>query len=152
MSENKICSKCKQELPISEFRWKNKSQGTHHSQCKACQKAQEKIHYQESKERRDAVRATADLQKTNNLGIVDKAKAGGCKKCGEKRLYVLDFHHRDPSVKEGTINHMLKSSSYNKLIEEIDKCDVLCANCHREFHYLERENGITYEEYLNMGG
>ena len=152
MSENKICSKCKQELPISEFRWKNKSQGIHHSQCKACQKAQEKIHYQESKERRDAVRLTTDLQKTNNLGIVDKAKANGCKKCGEKRLYVLDFHHRDPSVKEGTINHMLKSSSYNKLIEEIDKCDVLCANCHREFHYLERENGITYEEYLNMGG
>lgn len=149
MSNIKICTKCKRELPISEFRWKNKTKGIHHSQCKDCQKAQEKVHYQESKERRDAVRATADTQKLNNLGIIDNAKACGCRKCGEKRPYVLDFHHRDPSVKEGTINHMLKSSSFEKLMEEINKCDVLCANCHREFHHLEREIGISYDEYID---
>lgn len=145
---NKICSKCKRELPISEFRWKNKAKGLTHSQCKECQKAQEKIHYQESKERRESVRETADLQKANNLGIIDTIKSNGCKKCGDKRLYVLDFHHRDPSQKEGTINHMIKSAGYAKLMDEIQKCDILCANCHREFHYLEREIGISYDEYI----
>ena len=145
---NKVCTKCKRELPITEFRWKNKAKGLTHSQCKECQKAQEKIHYQESKERRDAVRETADSQKAGNLGVVDTAKAAGCKKCGDKRFYVLDFHHRDPSQKEGTINHMIKSASYSKLVEEVNKCDVLCANCHREFHYLAREFEISYDEYI----
>ena len=43
---------------------------------------------------------------------------------------------------------MIKSSSIEKLIEEVDKCKLLCANCHREFHYLEKENNITLQEYL----
>ena len=38
MSDIKICTKCKRGLPISEFRWKNKIKGIHHSQCKDCQK------------------------------------------------------------------------------------------------------------------
>ena len=49
--ETKQCSKCKRELPTTEFRWKNKAAGKLHSQCKDCQKAAEKIHYQESKSR-----------------------------------------------------------------------------------------------------
>ena len=148
MSEVKICSKCKQELPISEFRWKNKSKGYHHSQCKNCEKAKDKIHYQESKERREAVRKTATFQKDRNILIVEKAREKGCKKCGEHRVWVLDFHHRNPDIKDGTIAHMIKSSSEINLLKELEKCDVLCANCHREFHYLEKLYGITYSEYI----
>lgn len=37
----------------------------------------------------------------------------------------------------------------DSLKKEIDKCICLCANCHREFHYLEKQYGITIEEYLN---
>ena len=35
---------------------------------------------------------------------------------------------------------MLINSSKEKLLQEIDKCDVLCANCHRDLHYQERQN------------
>ena len=147
MSE-KTCSKCKRELPLDNFRWKNKAKGQKHSQCKDCQKAQEKIHYQESKERQDSVVATANFQKESNLSLVNRIRESGCKKCGEKRIYILDFHHRDPSQKEKTINRMIKSSSYDNLLAEIEKCDVLCANCHREFHYFEKLNGMSYEDYL----
>ena len=63
-----------------------------------------------------------------------------CYKCGESRHWVLDFHHRDPSIKDGTITQMLLNSSREKLLQEIDKCDVLCANCHRDLHYQERQN------------
>ena len=152
MSDKKVCSKCKRELEVSNFRWKNKSKGLLHSQCKDCQKAQEKIHYQESKERQESVRSTAEFQKERNILLVEKARQCGCKKCGETRFYVLDFHHRDPSQKEYTINRMIKSASFDKLLQEIEKCDVLCANCHREFHYLEKEYEITYDEYLNTPG
>jgi hypothetical protein len=42
MSETKKCTKCQRELPLDSFRWKNKAEGRKHSQCKECQKAQEK--------------------------------------------------------------------------------------------------------------
>ena len=66
MQETKICTKCKRELPIENFRWKNKAEGRKHSQCKECQKVQEREHYRNSKERRDNVRDTANNQKLTN--------------------------------------------------------------------------------------
>ena len=147
--ETKICSRCKRELPIDQFRWKNKAEGKRHSQCKECQKAQEKQHYHESVERQKAVREGAEMQKKSNLEIVNTFRKQGCVKCGEKRPYVIDFHHRDPLQKEFTINHLLKSGSYETLLKELEKCDALCANCHREFHYLAQNYGISYEDFLN---
>ena len=149
MSDTKICSKCKQELPVSEFRWRNKTKGVLHSQCKECEKARDKIHYQESKVRRNAVNETAEFQKNRNMLIVEQARKCGCRKCGETRSYVLDFHHRIPEEKQNSLSNMIKSSSESNLINEIAKCDVLCANCHREFHYLEKEYGIDYDDYIN---
>lgn len=148
MSELKKCTKCQRELPLDNFRWKNKSEGRRHAQCKECQRAQEKQHYQESRERRGSVRMTTDYQKSTNMYLVNKARQVGCKKCGEKRFYVLDFHHRNNDEKVETINHMIKSASVQTLQRELEKCDVLCANCHREFHYLNLHNQIDYEEFL----
>ena len=58
----------------------------------------------------------------------------GCKDCGRKNPVVLHFHHRDPFTK----NPRLKKSHITKLaglgwedmMKEVEKCDVLCANCH----------------------
>lgn len=146
--ESKICSKCKKELSIDNFRWKNKSLGKLHSQCKNCQKEAEKIRYTLSKERQNNVLSTAIKQKQQNIELVDKYKQCGCQKCGEKRPYLMEFHHINPQNKKNTIAHMIKSSSLQNLKEEIEKCVVLCANCHREFHYFEKEKGITFNEYL----
>lgn len=146
--ETKICSKCKRELPLDSFRWKNKSEGKKHSQCKECQRQQEHEHYKESKERQLAVKERANIQKINNLEYIELKKQQGCIKCGDKRTYVLDFHHIDPNTKVDTICHMSKSASIQTLDKEIKKCVLLCANCHREFHFLENLENITIEDYL----
>ncbi len=96
----KVCTKCQRELPLENFRWKNKSQNKKHSQCRECQKLQEKQHYQESLDRRKAVLQTALNQKERNIFYVEKYKEQGCQKCGEKRFYVLDCHHIDESEKQ----------------------------------------------------
>lgn len=62
-----------------------------------------------------------------------------CVTCGESHSACLDFHHRIPEEKTMNISHYSKSSwlSKNKLLAELEKCDVLCANCHRKQHYDE---------------
>jgi len=60
---------------------------------------------------------------------------GKCIKCGyNKYPEVLEFHHRDPAQKEFNISKEGYCMSWEKTYKEIQKCDLLCANCHRELH------------------
>ena len=58
-----------------------------------------------------------------------------CRVCGEQRLVCLDFHHIDPTTKKHCISRMHAHYSQEKIEQEIAKCEVLCANCHRVLHY-----------------
>jgi len=146
--EMKQCTKCKKMLPRDNFRWKNKSQNLKHSQCKECQSKAEKERYIRDEERKKAILERTLSYKERNLEYIKQRKACGCAKCGEKRFYVLDFHHLNKEDKNDYINH-LRTCSLETLSQEIDKCIVLCSNCHREFHYLEKNTGLTIQEYLN---
>jgi len=60
---------------------------------------------------------------------------GKCKRCGyDKCLEALEFHHRDPSEKEFNVSSKGHCRSWERVKKEIEKCDLLCANCHREIH------------------
>lgn len=65
------------------------------------------------------------------------ARVGGCGRCDEKHPACLDFHHRDRTTKEGHIGEF-RRFGMKRLLAEIAKCDVLCANCHRKLHHDER--------------
>lgn len=56
-----------------------------------------------------------------------------CCDCGQSfHPYCMDFDHRDPKLKKFTIGCAVVSSKrWADILEEIDKCDVVCANCHR---------------------
>lgn len=58
-----------------------------------------------------------------------------CVDCGEKNPVCLDFHHLDPSTKEGTVSRMINEfRSLTSILLEIQKCVIVCANCHRKRH------------------
>lgn len=60
----------------------------------------------------------------------------GCLFCGEDHVACLDFHHIDPNEKEETISAIPKRGwSYERIDKELEKCIVLCSNCHRKLHY-----------------
>ncbi|HVG21805.1 MAG TPA: HNH endonuclease signature motif containing protein [Blastocatellia bacterium] len=61
---------------------------------------------------------------------------GGCRQiCSYDRCFeALEFHHLDPTQKDFGISKKGYTRSWEKVKNEIDKCLLLCANCHREFH------------------
>jgi len=58
----------------------------------------------------------------------------GCARCDEADPACLCFHHRDPATKEFDLGDGAHRYGRKKLQREIDKCDVLCLNCHAKLH------------------
>lgn len=84
----------------------------------------------------------ANKHRKHYKNLLIQYKGGKCIVCGYNRV-ALDFHHLDPNMKDfgiGTIG----SYSLDMLKKEADKCVLLCANCHREFH----AGLIKLEDYL----
>jgi hypothetical protein len=61
-----------------------------------------------------------------------------CTKCGFNHPAALDFHHIDPKTKSGSVNDFVSDGQFARAMEEVEKCVVLCANCHRIHHHEER--------------
>jgi hypothetical protein len=71
-----------------------------------------------------------------------KYKGGKCEKCGyNKCIEALQFHHKNPLEKDFAISAQLKLSDFDmdKYKEEVDKCILVCANCHAEIHAEENK-------------
>jgi len=59
----------------------------------------------------------------------------GCARCGEDDPRCLDFHHLDPATKTSTVARLYRGTwSWDRILQEIALCEVLCANCHRKEH------------------
>ena len=80
-----------------------------------------------------------------------KEAGGKCVKCGyDKCPAVLEFHHLNPEEKEFSIADFTSKTKVDldKARDEIKKCVLLCANCHREFHYLNDIQQIDYKTFI----
>lgn len=64
-----------------------------------------------------------------------------CVDCGEADPIVLEFDHRDGSLKSFNVGAQM-ARAISVIKEEMDKCDVRCANCHRRKTYRDRKNGL----------
>jgi hypothetical protein len=102
-------------------------------------------HYQDNK----LLYAKRDRERLerNRQWLEEYRKTCVCSVCSESRSVCLDFHHTDPNEKVMTISRMVKSRfSVERIQEEIAKCVVLCANCHRVHH-----SGNTWTQDSNEG-
>ena len=79
-------------------------------------------------------RAVAKRRKTLRQKAVDYG-GGKCRVCGYKKcIGALSFHHKDPSQKDFGLSTRGMTRSWEKMQKEIDKCILVCANCHAEIH------------------
>jgi len=116
--------------------------------CKFCRREKGRKNYDLNKhEWNKTHNVTREIKKQNIIEY--KINSCGCIKCGEKKHYLLDFHHINPNDKLFQISQG-ESKGWDKIKAEIEKCILLCSNCHREFHYLEKKDGISIEEYVNL--
>jgi hypothetical protein len=135
----KKCGKCNTEKNLSEFN-KNKAKNDGHSAtCRNCMKSYTRNHYKENK----SYYINKNRKwKEKVLSFLKEYKENiCCEKCGENHPSTLDFHHLDTDEKEFEISRWRqKASTIKKLKKEIEKCIVLCANCHRKLHWEEKQN------------
>lgn len=79
---------------------------------------------------------TKSKRKTKEKAI--QYKGGKCEKCGyNKCSAALCFHHKNPSKKDFGIGFKGQTFGWEKIKKEIEKCLLLCQNCHHELHYEE---------------
>jgi hypothetical protein len=103
---------------------------------KAKHKEYSRKHYEKNREKTKlTTKTTRAIEKAK--WYVYKATLK-CEHCGFFHIAALDFHHVDPSTKEDSVWRFISNGQYAKAYEEIKKCIVLCANCHRIHHHEER--------------
>lgn len=139
------CSTCKNEFPATlDYFGKHGTRGLD-TYCKDCRHDKTRKYYYIHKEK---MQSQSRIWKENQRQRINDYKDSlECSKCGEKRNWLLDFHHPDPSKKEFQISQG-ERYGWEKIKKEIDKCIPLCSNCHRDFHYQEKQTRISIEEYL----
>jgi len=155
----KTCNKCHIEKLLTEFyKCKKFKDGLDYT-CKVCSKQNSRQHYIKNKDKIDLHNKQWSLKHKEEKRLQDqqrylnnkeeikkqckqryldykqkllKFKKNGCMVCGyNKCSRALEFHHLDPSKKEHTIANI---RSKDTLTTELDKCVLLCSNCHQEVH------------------
>ena len=87
---------------------------------------------------KEAVKARTDKKRKRETAEWKAFKATlSCSKCGFSHPAAMDFHHIDKATKDGGVHEFARLRNYKKAYQEIEKCVVLCANCHRIVHYDE---------------
>lgn len=128
----KICTKCKQEKELSDFHRHTSSKDGLHTWGKVCALQVRKNHYKKNRQ------ANYDNNKKFYHRNKENAKkylsTHPCVDCGETDIIVLEFDHIKGN-KEFCISTKYRCRSWKRLLKEIDKCEVRCANCHRKRHY-----------------
>ena len=113
--------------------------------CKPCKRVYDREHYanksQENKDRKVSLQKQRHIE--NRQYMYDYLKTHPCVTCGESDPVVLEFDHIDQSTKLLAVS-LMADYSLSKIKEEIAKCRVLCANCHK------RHTAIQLDWYKHL--
>jgi DNA-directed RNA polymerase subunit RPC12/RpoP len=116
--------------------------------CKICNK---KFNQLQNRNRNRCNACNTKIRRFRNKQRAIELLGGKCQRCGyNKHQSALEFHHKDPKEKDFAIG-MVGNKSWESIVNEIKKCELLCSNCHRIEH-SNRDGIIFLEEVLKYKG
>jgi hypothetical protein len=134
----KICTVCGLSKDPSDYFYRNKHSEKLHAQCKQCYLEKRRLKWKEyyykhgSKYRENATIRNRKLKNKLRSQMLEYLSDKSCLNCGISDVRVLDFDHIDPLTKSFSIARAIADiTSWDKILIEIDKCQILCANCHK---------------------
>lgn len=127
----KQCYKCGATKQISDFQ--TRKDGRISGDCRECHRAYMREHYAMNKKK------YLDKAKRHREAAIDRTReiiwkyliSNPCVDCGETNPIVLDFDHKDPQKKSFNVTNKKILVDDTALMNEIHKCEIRCANCHR---------------------
>ena len=130
-SDIRTCGSCGQHKPVSDFAWRRKARGQRDNYCRPCRAAYKREHYRAHRERyiANALRRKRNIAEERASELVAFFRRQPCVDCGETDPLVLEFDHlgdKSFNIAKGVRDHRWES-----VLDEIRKCEVVCANCHR---------------------
>lgn len=130
----KICTKCRENKTLDQFNKRSVAKNGLSSQCRECNKNNLKDHY--SRNKKYYINKAAKQKKIRKIEWTNFKNKLKCERCEENHIATLDFHHLKPNEKDFAVSKFA-NMGYNmeRILKEIEKCIVLCANCHRKEHY-----------------
>ena len=127
------CYMCGETKPEADFAFDDMAKGTRQRHCRKCQAAYRRAHYLANRDtyiRREVARIKRYRLENRPL-MLAYLRGHPCVDCGESDPVMLEFDHRDPSLKKGYVSVMAAHKPWRLVLVEIAKCDVRCANCHQ---------------------
>jgi hypothetical protein len=125
----KICKKCDIEKELYEYHKSKSGKDGHKNTCKKCINSNQ-----------PNVRVRSIIIKWYKKIKAIKYLGGKCNMCSDTDVRHLIFHHRNPDEKDITIKELLSGTTWERLVKEINKCELLCHNCHNEYHFNMYKN------------
>ncbi len=114
--DTRFCPRCKKQVETKNF-YQRRGKENSSTYCKSCTSEQ----------------TTERMRKLKSQMI--EYKGGCCARCGYKKYQgALEFHHLNPKEKDFSPSHLKKYKFDERMKSELDKCILVCANCHREIH------------------
>ena len=155
----RACTKCGELKPLEAFPPVRRGEPKLQSWCRDCFAAYGREYYRNNRDVQKSrlLRNTAARRADNQTRMIEYLRTHPCVDCGEADIVVLQFDHL--SNKERNVSSMLSGGwSWYAIEQEIAKCEVRCANCHRlrtALRYLQgeprREPVVARAEQLRMG-
>lgn len=125
--QTKYCPRCQLTKPLTD--WYTRRQQETSSYCKICVNAHAIQRFRNAKKKA-----------VEYLG-------GSCERCGYNKYHgALHLHHRDPAQKDPTFAGLLHRR-WSKIEIELQKCELLCANCHAEEHSIHWATRLSLDQW-----
>ena len=126
----KKCPKCNEEKALIDFAKNSFREDGLQRICRACVKKQDAELFKKNKN--NIVARNKKYADKTIKWFKEYKQTLSCEACDESREWVLDFHHKNPNEKDFQISG--KSISWDKIKNELEKCILVCSNCHQEIH------------------